>query len=169
MSCHWHSRYSMYDDGILHNFILNRFEIIKYVLLDNNDSEMNQTNMTDNKKLVISFLNFLGVFLFLNEKKIIIVSKYLQLVVILFQDLIEVKFMHIFIKIISTFFKQLLNKIRVTPQRVQCKIQWAINLIIINIFKKPLVAYSFWRVQRDIMIKNIGLFIYYVQNLVIIH
>lgn len=45
----------MYDKGILHNSNLNRFEIVKYVLLDDNDSEMNQTtcNMTDNKKPAI--------------------------------------------------------------------------------------------------------------------
>lgn len=60
---------------------------------------MNKTNMTDNKKPVIWFFKFLGVLLFLDEKKILIVSKYLQLIVILFHDLIKIKFMHIFIKI----------------------------------------------------------------------
>lgn len=77
----------MYDERILHNFNLNHFEIVKYVLLYNNDGEMNQTNITDKKKQVIWFLNFLGVLLFLNEKKIFIVSKYLQLIVISFHYL----------------------------------------------------------------------------------
>lgn len=133
----------------------------------------NQTSMTDNKKPIIWFFNFLGdsVLFFHDGNKILIVSKYLRLIVILFHDLIKIKFMHIFNKIyvwISNLFWQYLNKTRVT-KIITCKIQWAIILIIINIFKKPLVAYSYWRVHHDIMIKKIGLFIYYVQNLVLIH
>lgn len=81
----------MHDERILYNFNLNHFEIVKYVLLDNNDSEMNQTSMTDNKKPIIWFLNFLGVLFFLDGNKILIVSKYLRLIVILFHDLIKIK------------------------------------------------------------------------------
>lgn len=91
----------MYDERILQNFNLNHFEIVKYVLLDNNDSKMNQTSMTDNKKPIIWFLNFLGdsVLFFHDGNKILIVSKYLRLIVNLFHDLIKIKFMHIFNKI----------------------------------------------------------------------
>lgn len=39
-------RYSMYNEGILNN--LNQFKLVKYVLLYNYESDMNQIHMTYN-------------------------------------------------------------------------------------------------------------------------